>query len=236
MTGVQTCALPICAIESNCTGDFVEDWDVEGLQAEINTFWPTSLTPVQIHSATTTDELYDLIMTEGVAHYHGREEELGSEQMREIERQVMLRVIDARWRDHLKEMDYLQEGIGLRAMGQKDPLTEWQREGYDMFGQLMDTVADEFVKYVMHVQVVVEDQSPAVRNMTYTSPDDPSAGPGPAPAVGMTLGTDGAEAAAPAEEPRAQAPVVKSDWDKTPRNAPCPCGSGKKFKQCHGAA
>jgi preprotein translocase subunit SecA len=224
------------AIESNCTGDFVEDWDVEGLQAEINTFWPTSLTPVQIHSATTTDELYDLIMTEGVAHYHGREEELGSEQMREIERQVMLRVIDARWRDHLKEMDYLQEGIGLRAMGQKDPLTEWQREGYDMFGQLMDTVADEFVKYVMHVQVVVEDQSPAVRNMTYTSPDDPSAGPGPAPAVGMTLGTDGAEAAAPAEEPRAQAPVVKSDWDKTPRNAPCPCGSGKKFKQCHGAA
>ena len=77
--------------------------------------------------------------------------------MREIERQVMLRVIDPRWRDHLKEMDYLQEGIGLRAMGQKDPLTEWQREGYDMFGQLMDTVADEFVKYVMHVQVVVEE-------------------------------------------------------------------------------
>ncbi len=173
-----------------------------------------------------------------MAHYHQREEELGSDQMREIERQVMLRVIDARWRDHLKEMDYLQEGIGLRAMGQKDPLTEWQREGYDMFGQLMDTVADEFVKYVMHVQVVVEDESPAVRNMTYTAPDDPSAGGGLAPAVGTVLGaasTDAPEVAEP-EVPASQAPVVKTDWEKTPRNAPCPCGSGKKFKQCHGAA
>jgi preprotein translocase subunit SecA len=224
------------AIENNCSGDFAEDWDVEGLQAEINTFWPSLLTPEKIHSATTTDELYDVIMSEGVGHYHEREEALGADQMREIERQVMLRVIDARWRDHLKEMDYLQEGIGLRAMGQKDPLTEWQREGYDMFGQLMDTVADEFVKYVMHVQVVVEDQSPAVRNMTYTAPDDPSAGPGIAPAVGTTLGVDGADSPPQAEEPQSQAPVVKTDWEKTPRNAPCPCGSGKKFKQCHGAA
>ncbi len=74
--------------------------------------------------------------------------------MREVERQVMLRIIDQRWREHLEEMDYLKEGINLRAMGQKDPLTEWQREGYEMFGSMMKGIAQDFVRYVMHVQVV----------------------------------------------------------------------------------
>ena len=77
-------------------------------------------------------------MAEAIAHYEAREAEFGAENMRQIERQVMLRVIDQRWREHLKEMDHLQEGINLRAMGQKDPLSEWQREGFEMFGQLMD--------------------------------------------------------------------------------------------------
>jgi preprotein translocase subunit SecA len=221
-------------LETYAGGDFAEDWDVDGLLAEINTFWPTAVSHDEVVGATSTDELYDLLMTEAVAHYHQREEELGADQMREIERQVMLRVIDARWRDHLKEMDYLQDGIGLRAMGQKDPLTEWQREGFEMFGQLMETVADEFVKYVMHVQVVVEEQAPAVRNMTYTAPDDPSSGTNPAPAIAAAT-ADAPEVVQP-DAPVSQTPVVKSDWEKTPRNAPCPCGSGKKYKQCHGAA
>ena len=77
--------------------------------------------------------------------------------MREVERQVMLRIIDQRWREHLEEMDYLKEGINLRAMGQKDPLTEWQREGYEMFGAMMKAIAQDFVRYVMHVQVVQKD-------------------------------------------------------------------------------
>lgn len=144
-----------------------------------------------------------------------------------------------RWRDHLKEMDYLQDGIGLRAMGQKDPLTEWQREGYEMFGQLMSTIDDEYVKYVMHVQVVVEDESPAVRNVTASGPEDPSDGSVGSGSVSSTPAIAAAAAGAPevAEpvEPVTQSPVVKTEFDKTPRNAPCPCGSGKKFKQCHGA-
>jgi preprotein translocase subunit SecA len=78
--------------------------------------------------------------------------------MRHIERQVMLNIIDQHWREHLLEMDYLEEGIGLRAMGQKDPLVEWQREGFEMFGLMMASIAQDFVKYVMHVQVVEEDQ------------------------------------------------------------------------------
>ena len=93
--------------------------------------------------------------------------------MREVERQVMLRIIDQRWREHLYEMDYLQEGINLRAMGQKDPLVEWQREGFEMFGQMMKGIAQDFVRYVMHVQVVQE-QQPAteVQNLRTFSSDD----------------------------------------------------------------
>jgi preprotein translocase subunit SecA len=133
-------------------------------------------------------------------------------------------------------MDYLEEGINLRAMGQKDPLVEWQREGFEMFGLMMGSIAQDFVKYVMHVQVVVEDQpdTNAVTEMALSGPDDPSsAGNGMADAARAQAAAEGTPVAV--EEEVVNTPVVKSDWDKTPRNAPCPCGSGKKFKQCHGS-
>ena len=115
----------------------------------------------------------DLVMVDAHEHYERRETELGDEVMREVERQVMLRIIDQRWREHLEEMDYLKEGINLRAMGQKDPLTEWQREGYEMFGSMMKGIAQDFVRYVMHVQVVRNDQQPAttVQNVQEVSSD-----------------------------------------------------------------
>ncbi len=224
------------ALTTFAPGEFPEDWDVEGLRTELATYWPVELTVEQLGAAANSQELYELVMGEALAHYKGRDEELGADTMREIERQIMLRIIDGRWREHLREMDHLQDGIGLRAMGQKDPLTEWQREGFEMFGQLMESVSDEFVKYVMHAQVVVEDEErPAVSNVQVSGPDDPAA---TAPAIARTPAAAPVDAeAAPAAAPEpAQSPVVKSDWDKTPRNAPCPCGSGKKFKQCHGAA
>jgi preprotein translocase subunit SecA len=153
--------------------------------------------------------------------------------MREIERQVMLRIIDQRWREHLEEMDYLQEGINLRAMGQKDPLTEWQREGYDMFGALMKGIAQDFVRYVMHVQVVTDDAA-EVQNVQQTSSDNVDTdGFRAAAAAAVADGELPEEVAAPTTAP-SNTPVVKSEFDKTPRNAPCPCGSGKKFKMCHG--
>ena len=112
-------------------------------------------------------------MADATAHYERREVELGPDVMREVERQVMLRIIDQRWREHLEEMDYLQEGINLRAMGQKDPLTEWQREGFEMFGAMMKGIAQDFVRYVMHVQVVQNDApAPQVQNVQQTSSDD----------------------------------------------------------------
>src|SRR6185436_11108415 len=120
-------------------------------------YWPTETSVDDLSTYSTTDELYERLMGEASAYYESREEEFGAETMREIERQVMLQIIDQRWREHLYEMDYLQEGINLRAMGQKDPLVEWQREGYQLFGQLMKGIADDFVRYVMHVQVVQND-------------------------------------------------------------------------------
>jgi len=232
-------------VSTHAVSDFNEEWDRDTLIADATTYWPTSLTAEDLLQATSSDGLYDVLMSDATRHYGEREEEVGAEQMRDIERQVMLKVIDARWRDHLKEMDHLQEGINLRALGQKDPLSEWQREGYDMFGQLMSTIAREYVQYVMHVQMVSEQKptiEPRVANLSYTAPEDPSsavpAGPAAsAAAAGTTQGAAGSPAAGgAAPEPVTQQPVVRTEWEKTPRNAPCPCGSGKKYKTCHGAA
>jgi preprotein translocase subunit SecA len=191
-------------------------------------------------------------MADAHEHYERREAELGEQVMREVERQVMLRIIDQRWREHLEEMDYLKEGINLRAMGQKDPLTEWQREGYEMFGSMMKGIAQDFVRYVMHVQVVRNDPQPAptVQNVQQTSfeTDDESGfdyaaagavgdgeldGPVAPSATSITAGRARRDGGRPAAK---QETVVKDEWAKTPRNAPCPCGSGKKFKMCHGAS
>ena len=132
----------------------------------------------------------------------------------------MLRIIDQRWREHLEEMDYLQEGINLRAVGQKDPLIEWQREGFEMFGNLMKGIAQDFVKYVMHVQVV-NDSSPSgtLSNIQQTSDENVD----DKPVTNSKTNSGSSVFGAP-------------DWSKTPRNSPCPCGSGKKYKMCHGRA
>ena len=217
-------------IDTHCVADFAEEWNLEGLVTDIAQFWPTTYTAPQLVDAGTTDHVYDLLMDEATRYYTQREEELGSEVMREVERQVMLRIIDQRWREHLYEMDYLQEGIHLRAMGQKDPLVEWQREGFDMFGQMMHGIAQDFVRYVMHVQVVAQEQQAVaapVQDVRYSAPDESAAGGAVSSAP---IGAD----PAPAADPPTMQPIVKSEWDKTPRNAPCPCGSGKKYKLCHG--
>jgi len=214
-------------IETHCVSEADDEWDLEGLAKELKTFWPTELSATGIGRSRSTNEMYDVVMADASAFYERREAELGSNVMRDVERQVMLRIIDQRWREHLEEMDYLQEGINLRAMGQKDPLAEWQREGYEMFGAMMKGIAQDFVRYVMHVQVVRNDETaPAVQNLQQTKSDAPSA----------ASGASGESGVSPApSQPTKQVPVVNDEWSKTPRNAPCPCGSGKKFKLCHGA-
>ncbi|MET0728872.1 MAG: preprotein translocase subunit SecA, partial [Acidimicrobiales bacterium] len=147
------------AIESTlaiyCPSDYSEEWDLDGLRADITGYWPTTLSDDELRACAGTDQLYELLASDGTAYYEQRETTLGEDVMRQVERQVMLQLIDTRWREHLYEMDYLQEGINLRAMGQRDPLVEWQREGYGMFEQMMEAINADFVKYVMHAQVTV---------------------------------------------------------------------------------
>jgi preprotein translocase subunit SecA len=274
-------------IATYCLDELEDSWDVEGLLADLGTFWPTGLDAEALGGAARRDDLEALIREEGRTLYSRREAEIGATVMRQIERQVMLQLVDQRWREHLNEMDHLREGINLRAMGQRDPLLEWQREGFNLFSDMMLGLSTDFVKYVMHVQVVQQPAPAATAPVTPegisddedgdeeivdavmededgqpvggastidpTRPSRPDAKParsgvegrpGRAPgAVPPATTTDVTTAKAEArsltrEEPapatiRSQT-VVKDEWDKTPRNAPCPCGSGKKFKQCHG--
>ncbi|MBA3289220.1 MAG: preprotein translocase subunit SecA [Acidimicrobiia bacterium] len=233
-------------LESHCASASDDEWDLDGLAKELTTFWPGGVTEPQLAECRDTDDMYDLVMADASAHYEQREQELTAPVMREVERQVMLRIIDQRWREHLEEMDYLKEGINLRAMGQKDPLTEWQTDGYAMFGQMMKGIAQDFVRYVMHVQMVrnepaaVDEVRDVQESSSETAPvssfeelaaaeEATAAPPAPTAIPRQTAGRGGRPAAAKQET------VVKDQWSKTPRNAPCPCGSGKKFKLCHGA-
>ncbi len=230
-------------ITTHCASAADDEWDLDGLAKELTLYWPDSSTEAQLRACADTDEIYEMVMSNATAHYEAREAEMGANTLRQVERQVMLRIIDQRWREHLEEMDYLQGGINLRAMGQKDPLVEWQREGFDMFGTMMTGIAQDFVKYVMHVQVVKDGEekpvvgsAPApVQNLQTSSSDDVQSSGFDRAARAAAADAAGAHAsAAEAPESTKQETVVKDAFDKTPRNAPCPCGSGKKFK--HGEA
>ena len=170
--------------------------------------------------------------------------ELGPEVMRDVERNIYMSIIDQRWREHLAEMDYLQEGIGLRAMGQKDPLVEWQREGFERFAMLVNAIDEDFVRYAMHAEVVIEQpEAPDIRDLQYSAADESAIG-GFANLIGQDMGAafaaqgdgDGDELVTRVPEPEdaPMQPIVKSAIDKIGRNDPCHCGSGKKFKNCHG--
>jgi preprotein translocase subunit SecA len=230
-----------------CPSDYVEEWDLEGLMNDLAAFWPIDPSiESDLRQCVSTDELYERLIREATAYYEQREAELGEDNMRELERQIMLQIIDQHWREHLYEMDYLREGIHLRAYGQKDPLLEWQREGFEMFGAMMKSIASDFVKYVMHAEITAADtprQETKVQNVQYSAPADPSEAGSTLAQVARSAAAGGDAGAttgagsgvAEADEMAPQKPVVKSEWEKTPRNAPCPCGSGKKFKFCHGA-
>ena len=226
-------------IANYCVSNVTEEWDLEGLMNEIHVMWENDLDVDSISDATDTDEIYERLMIDGTAAYEAREAEVGDEAMREIERQVMLRILDTKWREHLYDMDYLKEGIHLRAMGQKDPLTEWQREGFEMFSGMLEAAARDFVAYIMHIQVQpdpVEDEEPATTGVTESGPTSPIDG-----SVLRNAREQGLQAAEDTGLERVEAnatgrvkTLVRTEEERTPRNAPCPCGSGKKYKHCHG--
>jgi preprotein translocase subunit SecA len=230
-------------------------------------YFPTEATKEQIAALGGSNEVYEHLAGEAIAYYEQREASMPAPEggepgdtMRALEREVMLQLIDQKWREHLSEMDYLREGINLRAMGQKDPLVEWQRDGYEMFGQMMSSIDDDYVKIVMHAQVQVLEQQqeqPSLAGAQYEAAEDPVQGTGamwqaarsgPAPGEEVVFAPDPATAGshnpaagapmqdtAPGPAPQIEKPIVKdSDFERAGRNDPCPCGSGKKFKFCHG--
>ena len=157
-----------------------------------------------------------MFVEEALAAYDAKEAALTSPVMRDLERMVLLNITDTKWREHLYEMDYLQEGIHLRSYAQKDPLTEYQREAFDMFSELTESIREDFVRYIYRVEFV--------------RPEAQQARPQRVSDNRAAVESGGDETAAPQGGNPQQ--VIS---DKVPRNAPCPCGSGKKYKKCHGA-
>jgi len=223
-----------------CLGEFFEDWDVPGLLDAARLYYPTRITKEQIDNVFGREALEEMFVDDAKTLYEEKAEAIGVETLRDIERRVMLSVIDQHWREHLYEMDYLQEGINLRAMGQQDPLSEWQREGFDMFEAMMGQIEDDFVRYVFHLQVVVDEEpAPDICNVSYSAPVDPVQGSQAieaarvAQVAEMPLAFDEEEQPMPIATEQVQQQPVRTE--KTPgRNEPCFCGSGKKYKLCHG--
>ena len=231
------------ALDTYCVTEHKEDWDLEGLATALQALWPQKVESLDLEKHQDVNELYEAVMGNAIQFYESREQELTPDVMRQVEGQIMLRILDQRWRDHLYSMDYLKEGIHLRAMGQKNPLTEWQREGFEMFETMMDSVSEDFVKYVSHIEISDNpktdnekntlDQS---QNVQYSGTDEIASGALAAISSNKAAGAVMDNAPTVVEENKSvkQKTVVKSEFEKTGRNDPCPCGSGKKFKQCCG--
>jgi preprotein translocase subunit SecA len=205
-------------VDAATASGFAEDWDLETLWNHLKVIYPISFLPADLDAelggrAGLDAELLKHRVIEDLAKaYAERESALSSEVTRELERKVLLSVLDRKWREHLYEMDYLQEGIGLRAMAQRDPLVEYQREGYELFAAMMDAIKEEIAGFLFNVEVTVESSEVQAKGIE-AKPVSP---------IGLQYSA--------ADE---NGNVAKTDVS---RNAPCPCGSGKKYKRCHGGA
>jgi len=202
---------------------FPEEWDLDQLWTALKATYPISFKVEDIEAEVggrtglDTDFLTAKVLDDIFAAYAKREQELGAEVLRELERKILLSVLDRKWREHLYEMDYLQEGIGLRAMAQRDPLVEYQKEGYELFSGMMDAIKEELVGFLFNVEVKVENEHVEAKGVTPAAPKQEL------------------RYSSPSESGQASSssPAVNGGVS---RNSPCPCGSGKKYKRCHGAA
>jgi len=226
--------------------EFPEEWDIGGLVQAVNDAFGTDITVEELREDMpdlSREALVDDFRETAQEEYREREEAWGEEIARQVERYVILQVVDARWREHLENMDYLREGVHLRAMAQKDPLVEYRHEGHLMFEQLGGQIREEVVSLLFHAEVQQEDAR-ALQEMQETGWDgdgdfayqhESLAGADAIAAAGagsaVTAGAIGGGATAVATPQQR----VASEWDKVGRNDPCPCGSGKKYKKCHGA-
>jgi preprotein translocase subunit SecA len=204
---------------------YPDDWDRAGLLVALGELFPVTSAEPDIAEVTEQHELGERFVAEAVAAYEAKEEAVTPDVMRELERVVLLNITDTKWREHLYEMDYLQEGIHLRAYAQRDPLVEYQREAFAMFEALTASIREDFVKYIYRVELVRQEQQPQAPRVQRMQENREEVAAGAAGASASSDAPKGAQAGNPNQ-------VIS---DKTPRNAPCPCGSGLKYKKCHGA-
>jgi preprotein translocase subunit SecA len=228
-------------VAEHTMAEYHEEWDLPELITAMDAIYGKTGVVLEEIESQDRAAIVEEFLEDALDAYEEREEEWGEEIARQVERYVILQVVDARWREHLEAMDYLREGVHLRAMAQKDPLVEYRHEGHLMFEQLGREIREEVVSLLFHAQVQPQDvetlqQDDWSDNGDFAYQHESLAGADAIEAAGagaggaVTAGAIGGGATAVATQQR-----VASEWDKVGRNDPCPCGSGKKYKKCHGA-
>ena len=202
-----------------------DDWDIENYKIQIKTIYDFDADAEAIDIPNmTSQEVVDAVWEKLKVKYAEKEQQIGPEAMRTYERIIMLNIIDAQWKDHLLSLDHLKQGIGLVGYGQKDPLVEYKKQSFDLFQEMLDRIDTSTIRSLFNLQVVAEQPPEALRqrrlprrstSMTFTGPN---------------------QGASAAGEEAGKVKTVVRDQPKVGRNEPCPCGSGKKYKKCHGAA
>jgi preprotein translocase subunit SecA len=245
-------------VDEYTQGDYLEDWDIDGLFTALSQFFPQEFGPEDLNpEAIDRTHLGERVIEAAMARYDAREQELGEGLMGQLERYLLLQIIDERWREHLYDMDYLREGIGLRGIAQIDPLVAYKNEAFELFGDLINSVWADYARLIFNVEVQVEGQNggggppplpafAAAGNSTRParvsySGGSAAMGAGAIAAAAAAAGPGGAQAYAAngGGEEQELVPVVEQrvvdSEHQVGRNDPCWCGSGKKFKKCHGA-
>ena len=226
----------IAALREGCFTDLVrvfvpadtveEQWDLEGLEKVLTEEWSLSVDlrgMVQASNSITDEEILDAVVGAARAHFQAKLDSVGAVNFTPFERMVLLQSIDTHWREHLSALDYLRQGIHLRGYAQKQPKQEYKREAFELFGQLLDSVKNEVTRTLMNVRIEsgeqieqaahdIEERAEHISNVTYSAPDETGA----PQTVAADLGS------------------LQEAWGQVGRNEPCPCGSGQKFKHCHG--
>jgi preprotein translocase subunit SecA len=203
-----------------------DDWDVENYKIQIKTIYDFDADREQLDIPNmTTQEVIDKTWERLKVKYEGKEQQIGPEAMRTYERILMLNIIDAQWKDHLLSLDHLKQGIGLVGYGQKDPLVEYKKQSFDLFQEMLDRIDTSTIRSLFNLQVVSEQDPERLQQRRRMAAR---------PAALRFTGPN--QGAAPAGEENGKVKTVVRDQPKVGRNEPCPCGSGKKYKKCHGIA
>jgi preprotein translocase subunit SecA len=229
--------------------EYSEEWDIDALVLALQNLYGSDITAEELRDEVGLDrnKLVDEFVDDALDEYKQREERFGADEqgrpiMRELERFVILQIVDVRWREHLESMDYMREGIHLRSFAQKDPLVEYRAEGHVMFEELGKEIREEVIFTLFHAEIAPAEaaeleQAQRAQNGNLSYAHETAAGADAIAAAGVTSTAGAAAVGLGGSTSTSTAPrqVVSSEHEKLGRNDPCWCGSGKKFKKCHGA-